>query len=132
MLSIVLSTILELFIGGTMYGGIEILFDNTSHRSMVLIGGLALTLGGRIDNIINVPYAVNCFLVATIIILLEYLAGRVWNKDFSIWDYRGEKFNLHGQICLKFYLVWLCVFSHVIIFLDELIWSIDVIEVLTN
>jgi uncharacterized membrane protein len=40
--------------------------------------------------------------------VLEY--GSAWLLEsffgLSLWDYRDEKFNLHGRICLKFSLYW--------------------------
>jgi uncharacterized membrane protein len=40
--------------------------------------------------------------------ILEYFGGWLMEKLFGmkLWDYRGERFNLHGRICLKFSIYW--------------------------
>ena len=40
--------------------------------------------------------------------LLELFTGFLLEKIFNMhwWDYSGERFNLHGYICLKFSLLW--------------------------
>ena len=106
--------------------GIEVLFDNTSHRSMGLVGGVIFVICGSFDEWFTIPYWLNCVMIATTIVIIEYLAGIVWNKDFSIWDYRNIPFNYKGQICLRFWLIWAGIISHLVIYLDNalrLIWA---------
>jgi uncharacterized membrane protein len=40
--------------------------------------------------------------------ILEYFGGWFMEKLFGLklWDYHGERFNLHGRICLKFSVYW--------------------------
>lgn len=58
------------------------------------------------------PYANNIFILffGSIIIcsVLELAAGIFLEKVFGLrwWDYRDEKWNLGGYICLRFSLVW--------------------------
>ena len=101
--------------------GIEVMYDNTSDRSMGLVGGLAFIISISIINAFNFHIIVNCFIIATIITILEYIGGRIFNKDYQIWDYREMKFNLHGQVCFTFYLVWFIVIAPMIMWLDKAI-----------
>lgn len=41
-------------------------------------------------------------------VFLEYLVSFIFEKIFGmkLWDYRDEKFNIRGRICLKFSLIW--------------------------
>jgi uncharacterized membrane protein len=64
------------------------------------IGAIALVL-------LVEPYVKNPFVVfvACVVItsIIEYLGSLMLDKVFhiSLWDYRDQKFNLHGRICLR-------------------------------
>jgi len=114
--------------GGTLYMGIETWYDNTSHRSMGLVGGISFIVCGELfalsnlsQDIRNPLYWLICLVIAVIITTLEYIAGNIWNKNYTIWDYRKMKFNIKGQICLTFFLIWWLGISHLIIYLYPLI-----------
>lgn len=113
--------LIKFILGGLIYIGIEVLYDNTSDRSMGLVGGLAFVVCTSIVNAFSLPYRVNCFIIATIITILEYIGGKIFNRGYQIWDYRNMPFNFKGQICLPFYLVWLVVIAPIIIYLDKII-----------
>ena len=44
---------------------------------------------------------------AGIITVIELLAGLTFNRDYSVWDYRHLPVNFRGQICLRFFLLWI-------------------------
>ena len=99
--------------------GMEVLFDNTSDRSMGLVGGLLFVICGSFDEWFNIPFVANCFFIATVIVVAEYIAGMIFNRNYQIWDYRKMPFNLNGQICLSFWLVWLVIIAPIIILFDN-------------
>jgi uncharacterized membrane protein len=39
--------------------------------------------------------------------MIELLAGLIFNRDYGVWDYRQQPMNFHGQICLRFFLLWI-------------------------
>ena len=43
-----------------------------------------------------------------IVLIIEYVAGYILNikMGLDIWDYSDMVFNLNGQICLEFALLW--------------------------
>ena len=41
-----------------------------------------------------------------IITIIEFVAGLLFNRNYSVWDYREVHYNLKGQICLPFSLLW--------------------------
>ena len=108
-------------VGAFVYPGMEVWFDNTSHRSMGIVGGLAFSVSVMYDLTLRLPYIALCVLIAMTITFMEYWAGRIWNKDYSIWDYREHRFNLHGHISIRFFCLWLFGMSHVIIWLGRTI-----------
>lgn len=112
--------LVKFILGALIYMGIEVLYDNTSDRSMGLVGGIAFVVCSYILTF-NLPYLINCFLFANLIMVMEYIAGKIFNKDYKIWDYRKIPFNFQGQICLPFYLIWMAVISPFIMWIDKII-----------
>jgi len=113
--------IVRFILGGLIYMGIEVLYDGTSHRSMGLVGGLSFVICSWYLKTLNINYWIMCVLMATTIVILEYIAGKIWNSNFSIWDYRKMPFNFQGQVCLTFYVIWIVIISPVIMWLDKLL-----------
>lgn len=120
-------------IGGLIYAGIEVSYDNTSHRAMILVGGLSFLLGGLTHQFLNtfgMPLIIQGFAIAIIVLILEYIGGRIFNSDYSIWDYRNSPLNLSGQICVWFGLIWWLVISPVIIWLWDILIAVESISII--
>jgi len=105
-------------VGGLIYIGIEVMYDNTSDRAMGLVGGLSFVI---CSSFIGLPYVLMCLLMASTITALELMAGLIFNADYGIWDYRKMPFNIKGQVCLPFFLVWAVLMPPVIVWLDKLL-----------
>ena len=101
----VLYQIFLFFVGGSGYVGLELLWRGRSHISMFLAGGVCFLLLGQLDRLRFSP-ATKCLLGASIITLVELLAGLLANRDHRVWDYRQMPFNFMGQICLPYSLLW--------------------------
>ena len=124
----ILKYIFLFLIGGFSYFYIEILFRGYSHFSMIICGGLALILCGMINQISNFRISlITQMLISTCIItLLEFITGYIVNikLHLHIWDYSKLPFNLYGQICPAFSLIWMLA-SLLCIFMDDIIrWTI--------
>ncbi len=95
--------------GGSVYVLIEILFRGYSHISMFAVGGLCLALISLTDvsfpRLGLIPKAAVC---GVIISLAELTAGVILNvyMGLGVWDYSSLRFNLLGQICPQFSLIW--------------------------
>ena len=95
-------------LGGCSYMGLELLWRGWSHSSMFLAGGSCFLLLGKLNNgNPRLPFLVRAAAGAGIITMVEYTAGLLVNRDYTVWDYRNTPLNLHGQICLPFCLLWL-------------------------
>ena len=95
-------------IGGCTYMGMELLWRGWSHGSMFLAGGAAFLLLGKLQmQKPLLPLPLRAVTGAGIITLVEYTAGLVFNRSYTVWDYRGQTLQLHGQICLKYALLWI-------------------------
>ena len=105
----ILTYALLTLVGGSVYVLIEITFRGYSHISMFAVGGLCLALISLTDvsfpRLGLIPKSAVC---GIIISLAELTAGIVLNvyMDLKIWDYSSLRFNLLGQICPQFSLIW--------------------------
>ena len=93
------------FIGGSGYVGLELLWRRRSHGSMFLAGGSCFLLLGRLSRK-KLPLPVKSAAGAGVITGVELLTGLLFNRDYSVWDYRQLPFNYQGQICLPYTLLW--------------------------
>jgi len=95
-------------IGGLGYVGLECLWRGWSHISMFLAGGGCFLLLGKLNTTQpKLPLPLRSVAGAGIITMVELLAGLLFNRNYRVWDYRHLPFNFHGQICLRFFLLWI-------------------------
>ena len=93
--------------GGASYVGLELLWRGRSHSSMFLAGGLCLLLVGHLEEVDpKLPLPFRVLTGAGIITMVELGTGLLFNRDFSVWDYRNLRGNYVGQICPAFCLAW--------------------------
>lgn len=101
---------LTLFISGSIiYMTLEIIWRGYTFVSMGILGGISLILVGLIDEIFKkIPLLYQGFIGSIIITLLEYCTGVLLNIKLGlhIWDYSNLPFNVDGQVCLLFSLIW--------------------------
>ena len=96
------------YLGGGVYMLMEVGFRGWSHGSMFLAGGSCfLLLGGLEKASPRLPLGVRMILGSVIITSVELLTGLLVNRQYQVWDYRGQPWNFHGQICLPFSALWI-------------------------
>ena len=91
--------------GGSAYMGLEFLWRGWSHYSMFLAGGTCFLLLGKLGQVSR-NFFTRAFVGAGIITGVEFLAGLLVNRRYTVWDYRHMPLNVKGQICLPFCLLW--------------------------
>lgn len=95
-------------LGGLAYVGLELLWRGRSHWSMFLAGGLCLLLLGHLGEVEpRLPWLLRVAAGALIITMVELGIGLLVNRDYRVWDYRGQPGNFLGQICPLFTALWL-------------------------
>ena len=100
--------ILLFCLGGAGYIGLECLWRGWSHFSMFLAGGTCFLLLGKLNQTQpRLPLPLRGIVGAGIITMIELLAGLLFNRNYGVWDYRHLPANFHGQICLRFFLLWI-------------------------
>ena len=98
--------ILFFLLGGAGYVALEYLWRGRSHGSM--LGGTCFLLLGKLNSICSRLFLpLRGLIGAGIITVVELLAGLLFNRDYRVWDYRHLPANFRGQICLRFFLLWI-------------------------
>ena len=110
------------FIGGTIYILIEMFWRGRSHWTMFLLGELCFAYAGVQNEFTawDKPLTLQSLQVAVFITVAEFITGCIVNLwlGWSVWDYSDLLFNLLGQICLPFSLLWV-ILGTVAIMLDD-------------
>ncbi len=93
-------------LGGSAYVTLELMYRGFSHVSMFAAGGACFLLIGQIPRL-PLPKSLRACCGAGIITSVELMTGLLCNRDYGIWDYRGQPGNFLGQICPLFTLLWI-------------------------
>jgi uncharacterized membrane protein len=96
-------------VGGLGYGLLEILWRGSTHWSMLLTGGGCLLLLDRLDLRHRQEWlVVRCIRGSLLITAVELLVGLLVNRllRLNVWDYSAQRYNLAGQICPVYSLLW--------------------------
>lgn len=104
--------LLLFLIGGAVYTGLEVLWKGHSHWTMFLLGGICFVIMGLLNEY-KIPWhwclLRQAIVSACIITLFEFLTGCIVNLwlGWDVWDYSNLPFNILGQVCLNFFLLWI-------------------------
>lgn len=96
--------------GGCLYYIFEVIFRGFSHWTMFLLGGLCFLffyIQGRLLNWQEPLWrqVIRCIIFVT---AMEFITGIIVNKwlNLGVWDYTGLPFQIFGQICLPFMIIF--------------------------
>lgn len=99
-------------VGGRLYTWIEILWRGFTHWTMFLLGGGGFVVLGLLNEF-KIPWHW-CLLRqsvvgATIVTAFEFVTGCIVNRwlGWGVWDYSDLPFNILGQVCLYYFLLWI-------------------------
>lgn len=123
-LKLILQLLFLFCVGALIYMGIEILWRGYTHWTMGIVGGVCFVIIGLLNEGHNWqrPFWKQVLIGACTVTILEFITGVILNiiLGLNIWDYSNMPFNLFGQICLPFSILW-CGLSAVAIVLDDYI-----------
>ena len=97
-------------LGGTIYYSFEIIFRGFSHWTMYLLGGICflfMYIQGKVtrwkESLAKMVLKCTVFVAS-----MEFITGIIVNKYFKwdVWDYTDQPFQLFGQICLPFTIIF--------------------------
>lgn len=97
-------------LGGCIYYGFEILFRGFSHWSMFVLGGICLIFFAVQGKMVHWEdplwrQILRCVIFVT---SMEFITGIIVNKwlHMDVWDYSELPFQIFGQICLQFAIIF--------------------------
>lgn len=96
-------------LGGGLYVVLELFWRGRTHVSMALAGGASLVLLYGVFTRLPIESALlRCLAGSVIITAVEFITGYFVNirKGLNVWDYSALRFNLYGQISLRYSLLW--------------------------
>lgn len=98
------------FIGGIIYYLIEIAWRGHSHWTMYLLGGFCFLCIGLINEFFTWEIKIwkQAIYGTALITVLEFFSGCIINiwLGWNVWDYSNVPFNVLGQICLPYIILW--------------------------
>lgn len=109
---------------GFIYNFIEVIYRGYTHWTMWVLAFIVGILIGAINNVISWNISLFKQLILGVIIAtsLEFLFGCIINIElgWNVWDYSNVPFNIMGQVCLPFSVIWgiLCL---ILIIVDDYI-----------
>ncbi len=107
--------------GGALYVCLEFFWRGRSHASMAIAGGTVLALFyGVFTRWAYQSMLLRSILGAVLITAVEFIVGAIVNvrMGLCVWDYSRFKWNLYGQICLPYSLLWIVVSAPALAIVD--------------
>lgn len=101
-------TVVSIF-GGALYCVMELLWRGRTHPSMALCGGICFAMIYLVnDRLRGSSFLKQAMICCIFITTLELIFGFVCNivLGLDVWDYSMLKYNLLGQICVAFSIIW--------------------------
>ncbi len=126
--------LLIFLIGASGYGIIEIIWRGYTHWTMLITGGVCFLFIYNIFNILeDYPTFIKAAVGSLTITLIEFIAGMIINVKFGlgVWDYSNLPFNIYGQICLPYTILWFAL-CFPLVYLCNWLQSIELIKKLTS
>ena len=97
-------------IGGITYIIIELMWRGSSHWSMFFLGGVCFLVVGLINEKSrgNIPLLLQMLVSTIIITALEFITGYIVNirMGLNVWSYYDLSYNIMGQVCLLYSILW--------------------------
>ena len=97
-------------LGGTLYYSFEMMFRGFSHWSMFLLGGICLVFFAQQGMWTGwtAPLWKQVGWCVIFVTACEFITGILVNKvmHWNVWDYTDQPFQIMGQICLPFTIIF--------------------------
>jgi hypothetical protein len=101
---------LLLFVLGAIgYGSIEMIWRGRTHWTMMIAGGLCFILFSMVAELFRGHSAILKATVCAVgVTAIEFIFGVIFNLwlRMGIWDYSDRTFNILGQVCPFFTVLW--------------------------
>lgn len=110
-------------LGGFCYTSMELIGRGRTHWSMFIVGAIAVIGVGLLNEYKfkwGQSFISQCVIGGLWITLVEFGSGTVINLilKWNVWDYSDLAFNILGQVCIPFTLLWMVLSALAIVFDD--------------
>ena len=113
--------------GGSFYVTLETIYRARSHVSMFLLAGIVFIFIGMMNKVWGWEFSlVYQVLIGTAFATVaEFVTGCIVNLwlGLNVWDYSNLPFNICGQVCLYFTLLWIPITLLAIVLDDVIRWK---------
>lgn len=113
--------------GGSFYVTLEVLYRSRSHVSMFLLAGIVFIFLGMMNKVWGWEFPLVCQILigTTFATVAEFITGCIVNLwlGLNVWDYSNLPFNICGQVCLYFTLLWVPITLLAIVLDDVIRWK---------
>ena len=93
---------------------------------LVLAAVISIPLDIANDTVIQweTPLWLQAVIGGTIITAAEFVVGCIVNLwlGWDVWDYSGMVFNILGQVCLAYWMLWVALSLPAIVMFDFMAW----------
>ncbi len=122
-MSLLRNNLFIFLLGATLYYCLEVLWRGYSHISMFFVGGICFTILYKLSYS-GLPISFKALIGCASITLIELTCGIILNKvmHLNVWDYSRVPYNLFGQICLPYSIIWYALSFFVIYFFEKIIY----------
>lgn len=97
--------------GGSFYVTLEVLWREKSHWTMLVLAGLVFIIIGLLNELWDWYDSLLKQIIAgtSIATIAEFICGYIVNiwLGWDIWNYENMKWNILGQICPQYILLWI-------------------------
>ena len=96
-------------LGAVGYAAIEVIWRGRTHWSMMIAGGLCLILFSMVSELLSGrSILLKAALCAVGVTAIEFIFGVIFNiwLGMGVWDYSDRSFNILGQVCPAFTIIW--------------------------
>lgn len=96
-------------LGAVGYAAMETIWRGYTHWSMMIAGGLCFVLFSLVaKRFKNQNILIKAAICAVGVTAVEFIFGVVFNiiLKMDVWDYSNVPYNIMGQICPMFTLIW--------------------------
>lgn len=113
--------------GGSFYVTIEVLYRQYSHWTMFFLAGFVFVIVDLLNEVWDWKTSLILQIITGTVIatVLEFVTGYIVNiyLKWNIWNYSNMKFNILGQICPQFIVLWIPLIILAIILGDVIRWK---------
>lgn len=112
--------------GGSFYITLEVLWRGYSHWTMGVLAGIVFIAIGLLNKVWGWETSLILQTIVGVLIATvgEFVTGCIVNLwlGWNVWDYSSLKWNVFGQICPQFILLWIPIILLAIVLDDLLRW----------